>query len=179
VPDWTLRLAGADDTAFLLRVYASTRRDELAGTGWGEAQVQTFLEMQFRAQDRYYREQFPDGRFEIVEVDGCRVGRLCTDRSGEAIHLIDIALLSEHRCGGLGGAIVRSLLAEAAAAAIPVSLHVELHNPARRLYERLGFVATELHGIHQQMHWLPPALRDDARPRSTPHHQELIHDQST
>jgi ribosomal protein S18 acetylase RimI-like enzyme len=178
VTAWTLRPAGADDTAFLLCVYASTRRDELAGIDWGEAQMQAFLEMQFRAQDRYYRQQFPGARFEIVEVGGCRAGRLCTDRSGEAIHLIDIALLPEHRCRGLGGAILRALLAEATEAPIPVGLHVELHNPARRLYERLGFVATELHGIHQQMHWLPPPLRD-ARPRSTPRHQELIHDPST
>jgi GNAT superfamily N-acetyltransferase len=178
VADWTLRPAGAEDAAFLQRVYASTRLDELAGIGWADAQLRAFLAMQSQAQDRHYRQQFPSARFEIVEVAGVGVGRLFTDRSGESIVLIDIALLPEHRGRGLGGAILRALLAEAAAAARPVGLHVELRNPARRLYERLGFVATELHGLYQKMFWLP-SVPQDTHARSKPRHQELTHEQST
>ena len=49
-PSITLRPIGPDDEAFLYRVYASTREEELAPLGWNEAQKTAFLRMQFTAQ---------------------------------------------------------------------------------------------------------------------------------
>jgi imidazolonepropionase-like amidohydrolase len=40
------------------------------------------------------------------------------------------------------------LLAEADAAAKPVTIHVERFNPALRLYARLGFVQIDDQGVH-------------------------------
>lgn len=178
MPDWTLRPAGAEDLAFLQRLYASTRLGELAGLGWNDAQLQAFLAMQFEAQDRHYRHQFPAARHEVIEVEGECAGRLYTDRSGSTIHLVDIALLPGQRGGGLGTAILHSVLAEAMATTRAVSLHVAVDNPARRLYERLGFVAGELHGLHLQMSWQPPTSRPP-QSHTTSRHQELTHEHST
>lgn len=58
---------------------------------------------------------------------------------------------------GLGTEIVRNLLAEAAAARVPVELQVLKVNPARRLYERLGFTVFAEATIHYRMR-ADPAL---------------------
>jgi ribosomal protein S18 acetylase RimI-like enzyme len=52
---------------------------------------------------------------------------------------------------------MKELMSEAAAAEIPVQIHVERHNPALRLYERLGFRVVEDKGVHLFMEWRPCA----------------------
>jgi predicted GNAT family acetyltransferase len=64
---------------------------------------------------------------------------------------MDISLLPAHRARGLGTAILGELAAEADAAQRGLSIHVECTNPARRLYERLGFVAVETGEVYVLM----------------------------
>lgn len=154
--DWTLRPAGAADIDFLFRVYASTRLEELAATRWAEAQVGLFLRQQFEAQDRHYRQHYACARFDIVQCDGADAGRLYVDRS-DGLHLIDIALLPAHRGRGLGSAILRRLAAEADQSEVAMNLHVEAHNPARRIYERLGFVQVGDTGVYLHLRRGPVA----------------------
>ena len=45
--------------------------------------------------------------------------------------------------------------AEAVAAGKGVVLHVQQANPARRLYERLGFVDAGTSGLHTELRWAP------------------------
>lgn len=151
-----LRPATAADDAFLQRVYASSRQDELAQLPWSEAEKRAFLAMQFDAQDRHYRAHFPDARFDVVERGGVPIGRLIVERTEDEIRLLDIALLPEHRGAGAGSALLRELLAEAAASSKRVTIHVERANPARRLYERLGFrVEEDEDAIYLFMAWRP------------------------
>jgi ribosomal protein S18 acetylase RimI-like enzyme len=148
-----LRPAAEADSQLLRRVYAETR-DELALLDWTTDQKLAFLEMQFCAQDRHYRGQFPNAAFAVIELDGEPAGRLYVDRTADRIHLLDIALLPEHRGRGVGTALLRQLQEEAAAAGIPVVLHVETSNPAASLYNDLGFVATSGgEGLYQEMRW--------------------------
>ena len=112
--------------------------------------------MQFDAQDRHYRAHFPDARFDVVERGGAPIGRLIVERGEDEIRLLDIALLPEHRGAGAGSALLRALLAEAAATSRRVTIHVERANPARRLYERLGFrVEEDDDAIYLFMVWRP------------------------
>jgi ribosomal protein S18 acetylase RimI-like enzyme len=112
--------------------------------------------MQFDAQDRDYRARFPDARFDVVDRDGAPIGRLIVERGEDEIRILDIALLPEHRGAGGGSALLRDLLAEAAASSKRVAIHVERANPARRLYERLGFrVEADDDAIYLFMLWRP------------------------
>jgi hypothetical protein len=104
MPAWTLRTAEVGDTDFLYRVYASTRADEMASTGWSGTQQRDFLQSQFQAQDRHYRAHFPTARFDIVQVAGCDAGRLYVDRDEAHMRLLDIALLPEHSGRGVSRA---------------------------------------------------------------------------
>ena len=151
--DVLLRAATTDDAAFLRAVYASTRAEELAQLPWTPEQKTAFCEMQFTAQDSHYRREYPDAQFLIIEHRGTPAGRLLVDRSEQVIHIIDIALLPEHRNLGIGTHLLSELMNEAAAAGKTVTIHVETFNPALKLYQRLGFRQIEDMGIYLLMEW--------------------------
>ncbi len=147
----TLRPISSSDHGFLLRLYASTREEELAQVPWSEGERDAFLRHQFDAQDRNFREHYPTASFDVVELDGVPVGRLYVSRRTDEIRIMDVSLLPEHRGAGIGTRLVRSILDEAARAGKRTSVHVEQHNPARRLYERLGFVPVAERGVYLLM----------------------------
>jgi ribosomal protein S18 acetylase RimI-like enzyme len=153
--DLTLRPAGQDDAELLYRIYASTREAELAVVPWDASAKEAFLRMQFAAQDSHYRQAFPAASYDLILCGAQVLGRLYVDRGAAAWLVLDIALLPEHRGRGLGTGLMTAILAGAAAAGLPVRLHVEQHNPARRLYERLGFRALGGDGVYAEMEWRP------------------------
>jgi GNAT superfamily N-acetyltransferase len=148
-----LRPITAQDEAFLARLYASTREQELAQTNWSDEQKAMFCRLQFNAQTTDYQRNYPDASCQIIERDGVAAGRLLVLRSAEAVHVIDIALLPEHRGAGIGTKFLGELQEEAKAAGKKLSIHVEIFNPARRLYERLGFKQVEEKGVYLLMEW--------------------------
>jgi ribosomal protein S18 acetylase RimI-like enzyme len=128
------------DEGFLFTLYASTRSDEMAAWGWSALQQDAFLQMQYRVRQAGYRAQYPQAAWQIVLLQDQAVGQLVVDTTGEAILLIDIALLPQYRNAGIGSSLIRTLLEEAKRTGKVVRLHVVEGNPAQRLYERLGFV---------------------------------------
>lgn len=153
-----LREARPIDRDFLLQVYASTRADELAQTGWDADRCANFVAMQFEAQWAHYGAQFPQAELSVIvwqdeQQVQQRIGRLWVDRRAGAIHVLDIAVLAPFRGRGLGTACLQRLMAEAADKQLPLTIKVEVFNPARHLYERLGFVAEGEHGVHIAMAW--------------------------
>jgi ribosomal protein S18 acetylase RimI-like enzyme len=143
-----LRPVAAGDRAFLLDVYASVREPELAHVPWDDAVKRAFVEQQFAAQDEHYREHYPGATLDIIEVDGEPAGRLYVHRGERDIRIMDIALAPSFRGRGIGTALLEPLIAEAQASECRLSIHVEADNPARRLYERLGFVQVGEHGVY-------------------------------
>lgn len=136
------------DQPFVLALYVTTRADEVASTGWPQAMQDAFLAQQHRAQHGWYRATYPDGEWLIIERAGAPIGRLyLTEDMGMAM-IVDISLIPEARGTGLGTAILKDLLAGETR---PVQLHVEKHNPARRLYERFGFRRVEEGPIYDRM----------------------------
>jgi ribosomal protein S18 acetylase RimI-like enzyme len=155
MPDVTLRPVELGDEGFLYTVYASTRLEELAQTGWSEPQKETFLRQQFEAQSRYYRENYRGASFEVILADGSPIGRLYVARWPEEIRIVDIALLPEYRGAGIGTKLLEDLISESEASAKPLSIHVERFNPALRLYWRLGFREVSDKGIYLLMERAP------------------------
>lgn len=143
-----LRPVESGDRDFLLRLYSSTREDELRLVDWPLNQRAAFLEQQFTAQDLHYRERYEGATLDVVEIDGQPAGRLYVARWPSEVRIMDIALLPEFRGRGIGGALLRELLAEGERAGRAVSIHVERQNPALRLYARLGFELREDKGVY-------------------------------
>jgi GNAT superfamily N-acetyltransferase len=142
-----------EDELFLLKVYGSTREEELARVPWTEAQREAFLKMQLAAQHQHYKQLYPEGDYLIILARDRAVGRLYFARLAEQIRIMDITILPEERGRGLGTSIIRDLMTEAAAAKKPLRIYVESFNPSLRLFERLGFSMIEENGIHLLMQW--------------------------
>lgn len=154
-----LRPVKALDQDLLLRIYASTRADEMAVVPWTDEQKHEFVTMQFRAQRADYESRFPDSEHSIIVADGRDVGRVWIDRRSDEIRLLDIAILAEHRNRGLGQVMLERLQAEAEAAGSALRHSVyNTNDDALRLYERMGFVVVEDFETHVLMEWRPPGV---------------------
>jgi ribosomal protein S18 acetylase RimI-like enzyme len=111
---------------------------------------------QFQAQTASYAAEFPTARFDIIELDGQPIGRIVVDSRADVVHLVDQAIVPEQRNRGIGTAIMRDLMARAAAAGLPVQLEVASDNdPCIGLYRRLGFEQTEVTDLYLRMLWRP------------------------
>lgn len=149
----TLRDVGSDDDDFLLRVYASTRADELAHVPWDETQKNAFLQTQFSAQQQHYQSRYPEGEHQIILLEEKPVGRIYLARLEQEIRILDVTILPEQRNAGIGTWLLKDLLAEAAKTEKPVRIVVENFNPSLRLFERLGFSKIDDDGLNILLEW--------------------------
>lgn len=148
-----LRPITPEDDSFLAGLYASTRAEELAVTGWSDEEKGAFCLKQFDAQSVHYRENYPGASLQVIERAGEPIGRLYVARWEREIRIMDIALIPKHRGAGVGTKLLRELQDEACSAGKSLTIHVERFNPALRLYERLGFQMVEDKGVYLLMKW--------------------------
>jgi ribosomal protein S18 acetylase RimI-like enzyme len=80
---------------------------------------------------------------EIICRQGEPVGCFALGRHDDHLYVARIALLARWQRRGIGTALLRRVIAEADERRLPVRLSVLENNPARRLYERLGFTVVE------------------------------------
>jgi ribosomal protein S18 acetylase RimI-like enzyme len=151
----TLRPATEADDDFILSCYASTRAQELAQVPWPAEQKESFIRMQYTAQKNHYAAEAPRASHDIIYLEATPVGRIYLDRRDDALHILDITVLPQHRNQGTGSLLLRRLLAEAAKLGKPVTIYVESFNPSLRLFERLGFQRDHEKGFHLLMKWQP------------------------
>ena len=157
----TLRPATDADEKFLVAVFASTRGDELQALAWNPIQAEMFISMQYHAQLQSYRLSYPAAQNNIILLDGQPIGRMLIDRSEEAIHLVDIAILPDYRNHGVGAELIGGLLAEGTTSGREVVLSVFHTNPAIHLYDRLGFSKVDEESLYWKMRWLPEQARSN------------------
>ena len=141
--DVSLRPVAAGDRPFLRAVFASTKGPELALLAHGDDLHERFLGAQFV---RFERALASESTADFVIVaDGRDVGRLAIsiEANGGRLHIVDIAVVTRERNRGVGTAVIEKVVALAMADNREVTLHVDKGSPARRLYERLGFVLDE------------------------------------
>lgn len=158
------RNATNSDRAILQEIYRQHRLPELDPTGWCAAQKDLFLKSQFDVQQRHYLQHYPRAQFLIIllrdeeHLLNVEAGRLYIDDSTQQIRIIDISLLSPFRNRGIGTHILLDHIARARQQQKSILLHVERHNRALHLYQRLGFVTTANHDPYLRMEWLPMEL---------------------
>ncbi|MGI8917731.1 MAG: GNAT family N-acetyltransferase [Pyrinomonadaceae bacterium] len=150
-----LRPATADDTPFLMSLFASTRSDELALLASDRNQQEAFIAMQFNAQTWQYNTRYPQADHSLILWNDAPIGRTLINRGAHEFTLVDIALLPAHRGSGIGTYLLQCLFSEATKASKPIKLSVWHSNPAKRLYERMGFSARDEAGVYCEMWWNP------------------------
>jgi GNAT superfamily N-acetyltransferase len=151
----SFRSVTPEDEEFLLKLYKSSRGDDLRGLGWSEDRISEFLEMQYEARQRLHANDYQNATDEIVLLDGNPAGHLSIECREDEIRCVDVALLPENRHAGIGTLLIRRLQDEARGANKPLRLQLIRFNRAVPLLERLGFVRTSETGTHFQMEWVP------------------------
>lgn len=79
----------------------------------------------------------------IIVIEGHDAGFLAIKEYQDHIKLVALHIVPEFQEQGIGRTIIENLLADARQKSKPVRLEVLKTNPARRLYERLGFTVVD------------------------------------
>jgi RimJ/RimL family protein N-acetyltransferase len=143
-----------EDDAFRFQLFCDSRLPEWYAVALDPAVRAQLMRHQFEGQTATYAARFPKARFDIIEMAGEPVGRIVVNRLGNMVHIVDHAIVPSLRNQGMGTAIMRALMDEAARAAQPVRLKVASSNdPSLRLYLRLGFVPIASIPAYIELEW--------------------------
>jgi ribosomal protein S18 acetylase RimI-like enzyme len=140
--DIALRPATPRDADFLFELKRKTLREYITLT-WGE-----WDESWQRA---YFDAHFDPSKIQMIQLGGEDIGMIAvTERPGTLfLELVEIS--PEYQNRGIGSYLIRQLLDRARELGLSVRLHVLRVNPARALYERLGFRAVDETETHYVM----------------------------
>lgn len=142
-PPLQIRLQPAtwDDLGFVWALHQAAMHDYVDRTwSWDPA-----------VQETHFAKNFDPATLQIIHADGAPAGYLSVKRQPASMHLAAIALEPRFQKRGIGTALLRTLVDRAAADGLPVDLQVLKVNPARGLYERLGFRVFEETATHCRM----------------------------
>jgi ribosomal protein S18 acetylase RimI-like enzyme len=145
----TWRAARAEDEEFAFGVLKETMREYAVAT-WG-----TWWEEESR---RETAEQVNAGRTDIIEFNNVPIGIQLVERAKTHIQLEQLYIAKAFQRRGFGTELLQRLIAEGRESKLPIRLRVLAVNPARALYERLGFVVVETTKERIFMEWKPQIL---------------------
>ena len=127
-----LRAATPADVPFLLELRDTTLSPHMRASGIEPSHEERVRRVMYRFECA-----------QLIERAGVPVGLLKVTRDPDEWQLVQIQLVPELQGKGVGEALIRPLIAEAKQARVGLGLYVFQQNPARRLYERLGFRIVE------------------------------------
>lgn len=129
MPELTLRAARNGDYGFALALYLESVKPLLLALGrWDEERILS------RFSDGFKLEQI-----RVLRRAGGDIGWMQVSETEEEMHLDQLHLVDGARNQKIGTHLIRRLQDRARAADKPLALNVIRGNPARALYERLGF----------------------------------------
>jgi ribosomal protein S18 acetylase RimI-like enzyme len=140
--DIILRAATTDDTDFLYRLHRAAMQEYV---------VQTWGQWDEAWQSHYFQQHFDPAACQIIVLHGQDIGVISVVRQVTDIFLSNIELLPAYQGLGIGTQLIKALVDEAHRKRVPITLQVLKVNPARRLYERLGFSISGETTTHYQM----------------------------
>ncbi|PRW62506.1 GNAT family N-acetyltransferase [Actinopolyspora mortivallis] len=146
VDSWSFRPARAEDTAWLAELKLAAMRADLRRLGrWNPERVR-----------RRFLDEFVPANTRIVVVDGAEAGAIAVRPEAEEQWIEHFYLHPWARGRGLGGRVLAHVL-ETHRDHRPFRLVVVRGSPARRLYERHGFVHQYDHdnGVDQVLTTVP------------------------
>jgi GNAT superfamily N-acetyltransferase len=126
-----LRPARSEDFDFCARLYFS-----------GMDEIIRELKLDMALQTANLRERWNVAEVEIITAGGEDIGWMQSSIRGDGRFLEQIFIDAAFQHRGVGTGIIHRLIGRANRANQPVTLGVVKTNPARRLYERLGFRIT-------------------------------------
>jgi RimJ/RimL family protein N-acetyltransferase len=155
---FVLRQEQPRDADFLYTLFRSHTLPNFVAMPASDAMKETLLRLQFQSQTFSYRTQYPNARFDILEREDTRFGRLIVQEQAGIATFVDFALLPETRGGGIGTAVIARVLDWVAERCPIVRLSVLCTNEASlRLTRRFGFVQIGEMPPYVHLEWRAPA----------------------
>ncbi len=128
---------------------------------------EALIDLQFQSREATYLSTRPLAMRRVITEGGVTIARIIVDwQQPGASHGVDIAVHPEHRSSGAALAMLRAWLAVADAAQRQCTLDVIADNPAKRIYQRLGFVEQQSDPGAPYVFMVRPAARPAERPDS-------------
>jgi ribosomal protein S18 acetylase RimI-like enzyme len=128
-----LRAAVASDFEFAFRVYRETMR----------IYSSRYITWDDEKQRKNLLHQWEQAEVSVTCLDGTDVGWVAIEKSAESWMIGHLYIGSQFQKRGIGTELLRRFIEEAHNAAKPLDLAVLKNNPAKRLYERVGFVVVD------------------------------------
>jgi len=149
-----MRPARAEDAPLLFDLFAAEKRVELVMTGVPSMQAELLVQMQYRGRAMTYAAQYPQAeQWILCDSEGIPAGHLLLDRQPKRWRIVDIAVVAAHRGRGVATWALRQVQEQCSQQGASLELSVTPQNPARRLYERLGFYQTQESASAVEMVW--------------------------
>ena len=140
---YSLRSANISDVEFLFQLRIKTMKPFFKDTfGWDDTKERE------KAADELNITQ-------IVIFDKKEIGVIKVLLKSNELHLHQIQILPEFQRKGFGAELIRQIIINSDNLQIPITLFVVKNTPAKRLYDRFGFVITDEYEHHCKMCWQP------------------------
>ncbi|MDH5185954.1 MAG: GNAT family N-acetyltransferase [candidate division WOR-3 bacterium] len=110
--------------------------------GWDEEFQKKYFDEHFRLEDNY-----------IIEIDNQKGGVVSFEEQEDLFFIRNLELLPEFQRKGIGTSIIIHILKLARLKNKDLELQVFKINPARKLYEKLGFKIIDETDIHYKMRY--------------------------
>ena len=134
-----LRPATISDSEFAYQTTKAAFREYAEKVwGWDEDEQRKLHQRRFAVHD-----------FRVIQIAGTDIGIMAMERQQNCISLHQLFILPEYQGKGIGEAVMKLIINEAAEAKLPMRLQVlKVNNRAFKFYERLGFKRTGESNTH-------------------------------
>jgi ribosomal protein S18 acetylase RimI-like enzyme len=129
------------DLDFLYQLHVATMKDYVDRTwGWEDA-----------FQESVFRKRYVPAEIQIMTCEGRDMGMISVEERQADIFLRAIEIHPDFQGQGIATGIINNLIADGRRKMKPIRLYVLKVNPAKRLYDRLGFSVIEETPTHYIM----------------------------
>lgn len=152
ITNYQLRPAVQGDFDFFKKVHHATLRPYVEPLfGWDEAW-----------QAEYLKSRYNPDEMKIIQVDGQDAGVLVFGQEPDRVFVKQLLIDPIFQGRGLGTVVLHDMIEQARASKLPLSLSVLRSNlPAKRFYQRHGFVEAYHDEQRVWMHWEPSGQTGD------------------
>jgi ribosomal protein S18 acetylase RimI-like enzyme len=137
-----LRPCTTDDRDFLFSLHRNTNRSYVEATfgAWDEEWQRQRFEQMFNPYSR-----------KIITLRGWPVGMVDVHEDADSISIEDLQILPDLQRQGIGTEVIREVTDRARSFQRPVTVRMFKVNPARSLYERMGFRVVDQSETHLKL----------------------------
>ena len=127
--EYTLRKAKVEDIAILDAIHTNN--------------MKSYVEQLYPWNPRLFRNNFIPDHYDVIEINNLIIGLMKVVSSETEIYLAEIQIVQDYQKQGIGTNLIQSLIQEAQISNKKLWLKVLKNNPAKKLYQRLGFIKQE------------------------------------